>query len=76
MLKSSKVRSLSFTRGTEGIGLATAKLFRQRGCLVSSPARRQKELDDAVKEIGSNAFWRFRETLPNWADLIVLQDRL
>src|SRR5260370_26501742 len=43
------------TGGTEGIGLATAKLFVKEGAYVFITGRRQKELDDAVKEIGSNA---------------------
>src|SRR5260370_28001580 len=43
------------TGGTEGIGLATAKLFVQEGPYVFITGRRQKELDEAVKAIGSNA---------------------
>ena len=42
------------TGGTEGIGLATAQLFVKEGAYVFITGRRQKELDDAVKEIGSN----------------------
>ncbi len=44
------------TGGTEGIGLATAKLFVQEGAYVFITGRRQKELDEAVKTIGSNVF--------------------
>ncbi|MGW6353935.1 glucose 1-dehydrogenase [Streptomyces sp. NPDC055092] len=40
------------TGGTEGIGLATAKLFVEEGAYVFITGRRQKQLDDAVKEIG------------------------
>ncbi|KUN03577.1 hypothetical protein AQI95_24170 [Streptomyces yokosukanensis] len=40
------------TGGTEGIGLATAKLFAEEGAHVFITGRRQKQLDDAVKEIG------------------------
>ena len=42
------------TGGTEGIGLATAKLFVREGAYVFITGRRQKELDEAVKAIGSN----------------------
>src|SRR5271170_4707743 len=43
------------TGGTEGIGLATAQLFVNEGAYVFITGRRQKELDEAVKAIGSNA---------------------
>jgi NAD(P)-dependent dehydrogenase (short-subunit alcohol dehydrogenase family) len=39
------------TGGTEGIGLATAKLFVKEGAYVFITGRRQKELDEAVKTI-------------------------
>src|SRR5438445_1516437 len=42
------------TGGTEGIGLAAAKLFVKEGAYVFITGRRQKELDEAVKAIGSN----------------------
>ncbi len=42
------------TGGTEGIGLATAQLFVKEGAYVFITGRRQKELDEAVKAIGSN----------------------
>ncbi|WP_263358626.1 SDR family NAD(P)-dependent oxidoreductase [Acidicapsa ligni] len=42
------------TGGSTGIGLATAKLFVSEGAYVFITGRRQKELDEAVKEIGSN----------------------
>src|ERR1700742_4265526 len=43
------------TGGTSGIGLAAAKLFVKEGAYVFITGRRQKELDEAVKTIGSNA---------------------
>ena len=42
------------TGGTEGIGLATAKLFVKEGAFVFITGRRQQQLDEAVKVIGSN----------------------
>jgi NAD(P)-dependent dehydrogenase (short-subunit alcohol dehydrogenase family) len=42
------------TGGTEGIGLATATLFAREGAYVFITGRRRKELDEAVKTIGSN----------------------
>jgi NAD(P)-dependent dehydrogenase (short-subunit alcohol dehydrogenase family) len=42
------------TGGTEGIGLAAARLFVKEGAYVFITGRRQKELDEAVKTIGSN----------------------
>jgi NAD(P)-dependent dehydrogenase (short-subunit alcohol dehydrogenase family) len=43
------------TGGSSGIGLATAKLFAQRGATVYITGRRQKELDEAAREIGPSA---------------------
>lgn len=42
------------TGGTEGIGLATAKLFVKEGAYVFITGRRQSQLDAAVKQIGKN----------------------
>ena len=42
------------TGGNSGIGLATAKRFVAEGAHVFITGRRQKELDEAVKEIGGN----------------------
>jgi len=41
------------TGGTTGIGLAAAKLFVREGAYVFITGRRQQELDEAVKAIGS-----------------------
>jgi NAD(P)-dependent dehydrogenase (short-subunit alcohol dehydrogenase family) len=43
------------TGANSGIGLAAAKLFASEGAFVFLVGRRQKELDEAVKEIGENA---------------------
>src|SRR5712664_1536948 len=42
------------TGGTQGIGLASAKLFASEGAHVFITGRRQKELEEAVASIGSN----------------------
>src|SRR6185436_1243759 len=42
------------TGGTEGIGLATAKLFVKEGAYVFITGHRQKQLEEAVAAIGSN----------------------
>ena len=43
------------TGGSTGIGLATAKLFREHGAQVFITARRQAALDAAVEQVGSGA---------------------
>ena len=43
------------TGGNSGIGLATAKRFVSEGAYVFITGRRQKELDEALSEIGKNA---------------------
>src|ERR1700733_8443232 len=44
------------TGGTEGIGLATAKLFVEEGAYVFITGRREKELEEAVEAIGTNVY--------------------
>jgi NAD(P)-dependent dehydrogenase (short-subunit alcohol dehydrogenase family) len=53
MAKMLEGKTAVITGGTEGIGLATAKLFAEEGAYVFITGRRQQELDEAVKAIGS-----------------------
>jgi NAD(P)-dependent dehydrogenase (short-subunit alcohol dehydrogenase family) len=55
------------TGGNSGIGLATAKLFREQGAKVAISGRDQKALDEAVKIIGG-------DTLAVKADVSKLAD--
>src|SRR5258708_10921527 len=54
MFNKLKDKIARITGGTEGMGLATAKLLAKEGAYVFITGRRQKELDEAVKAIGSN----------------------
>ena len=56
MAKELEGKTAVITGGTEGIGLATAKLFVKEGAYVFITGRRQKELDEAAKTIGTNVF--------------------
>ena len=70
MTKKLEGKTAVITGGTEGIGLATARRFVEEGAYVFITGRRQKELDEAVKAIGSHVSG-FRATLPNFLTLIV-----
>jgi NAD(P)-dependent dehydrogenase (short-subunit alcohol dehydrogenase family) len=61
------------TGGTEGIGFAAAQLFVEEGAFVFITGRRQKELDEAVKAIGSNVHG-VQGDVANLADLDRLYD--
>ena len=56
------------TGGTEGIGLAIAKLFVEEGAYLFITGRRQRELDEAVKKIGDNVAG-IQGDVANMADL-------
>ena len=71
MTKKLEGKTAVITGGTEGIGLATAKLFANEGAYVFITGRRQKELDEAVRQSAAT-FLEFREALPIWRTLIVL----
>ncbi len=54
MTKKLEGKTAVITGGTEGIGFATAKLFVKEGAYVFITGRRQKELEEVVKAIGTN----------------------
>ncbi len=54
MTKKLEGKTAVITGGTEGIGLATGRLFVKEGAYVFITGYRQKELDEAVKAIGTN----------------------
>ena len=61
------------TGGNSGIGLATAQRFVKEGAHVFITGRRQRELDEAVKQIGDNVTG-VQGDMSNLADLDRLYD--
>jgi NAD(P)-dependent dehydrogenase (short-subunit alcohol dehydrogenase family) len=57
------------TGGNSGIGLATAKRFAAEGASVIITGRRQAELDNAIKEIGSSRAIGVQGDVANMQDL-------
>src|SRR6266478_4967692 len=55
------------TGATQGIGLATAKLFVSEGAYVFITGRRHKELEEAVASIGNNVTG-VQGDASDWAD--------
>ena len=51
-----KGKTAVITGGNSGIGFATAKLFLKEGAKVIITGRREKSVQDAVQELGKNAF--------------------
>jgi len=64
MAKRLEGKTAVITGGTEGIGLATARLFVEQGAFVFITGRPQKELDEAVKAVVTSVSG-VQETLPN-----------
>jgi len=67
MKKRFEGKTVVITGGNSGIGLATAKLFKEEGANVAISGRDQKTLDEAVRTIG-------RDTLAVKADVSKLAD--
>jgi NAD(P)-dependent dehydrogenase (short-subunit alcohol dehydrogenase family) len=68
MVKKLQDKIAVITGGSEGIGLATAKLFVKEGAYVFITGRRQQQLDEAVNAIGNNVYG-VQGDVANLADL-------
>lgn len=75
MTKRFENKVVVITGGSDGIGLATAKLFAIEGAHVYITGRRQELLDEAVKEIGHGAVG-VPGDVTNSADVTRLYERI
>ncbi|WP_028208709.1 glucose 1-dehydrogenase [Paraburkholderia nodosa] len=75
MAKRFENKIVAITGGTEGIGLATARLFANEGARVYVTGRRQDRLDEAVREIGNGAVG-VQGDASNLADIDRLYERI
>jgi NAD(P)-dependent dehydrogenase (short-subunit alcohol dehydrogenase family) len=75
MTKRFENKVVVITGGSDGIGLATAKLFANEGASVYITGRRQEPLDEAVAEIGNGAVG-VRGDVSVVADVVRLYDRI
>lgn len=75
MTKRFEDKVVVITGGSDGIGLASAKLFAEEGALVYITARRQELLDQAVSEIGHGAVG-VQGDVTNLTDLARLYERI
>ncbi|MGP9809483.1 SDR family NAD(P)-dependent oxidoreductase [Halomonas sp. AOP12-C2-37] len=75
MTKRFENKVVVITGGSDGIGLATAKLFAIEGAHVYITGRRRELLDEAVKEIGQGAV-SVQGDVTNSADVTRLYERI
>jgi NAD(P)-dependent dehydrogenase (short-subunit alcohol dehydrogenase family) len=75
MTKRFENKVVVITGGSDGIGLATAKLFANEGASVYITGRRQELLDEAVAEIGNGAIG-VQGNVADSADIVRLYERI
>ncbi|WP_116141862.1 glucose 1-dehydrogenase [Trinickia diaoshuihuensis] len=75
MTKRFENKIVAITGGSEGIGLASAKLFANEGATVYITGRREGRLNEAVREIGNGAVG-VQGDASNLADLDRLYERI
>ena len=75
MAKRFEGKVVVITGGSDGIGLATAKLFAEEGGQVYITGRRQEMLDEALKQIGHGAVG-VQGDVTNNDDLTKLYERI